>query len=497
MTGTPSLDTADLSLVLPAYNEQARLPIALERLAAFGAESGLALEIVVADDGSEDATPHIARTWESACADLPFRVRLNRIRHRGKGAAVRSGMAQAQGDVVGYCDVDLSAGPDAVEQLYRVVKGGADLVMASRGLPASELAIRQPWYRERLGRTFNVALRSLTGLPFRDTQCGLKLFRRHAADDIFRHQRLDGFAFDAEVVVLALRLGYAVEEIPIRWVHAEGSKVSLVRDSLRMGRDIVRIVRRLGKGAVHAPGVPISAAIDGFAAAEDRHCAHVAKRGLVLRAIEESGVHGPCLDLGCGTGAMLDEVGAMMPAVGIDLSLRSLGHARMRGIGALARADGDALPFREGSFGAVLALDVIEHHPRPEELLREARRVLRPDGCMVLTVPAFQWMWTYHDHLLGHYRRYTRERLVAELEAAGLEVRYATYFQSWLLPMAWVFRRVKALAGRGTRPDAWVPPGPLNKALLALAETEARYLQGHRVPFGLSVLAVAGQGTTG
>lgn len=491
MTDMPPRDTADLSLVLPAYNEQERLPLALERLAAFGAESGLAIEIVVADDGSDDATPHIARTWESACPDLPFRVRLVRIRHRGKGAAVRSGMAQTQANLVRYCDVDLSVGPDAVESLYQVVKGGSDMVMASRGLPASDLAIRQPWYRERAGRTFNLVLRKLTGLPFRDTQCGLKLFRKEAADDIFRHQRLDGFAFDAEVVVLALRLGYSVEEIPIRWVHAEGSKVSLVSDSMRMGRDIVRIVRRLGKGALYAPGIPILAAIDEFAAAEDRHCAHVAKRRLVLRAVEESGVQGPCLDLGCGTGAMLEEVGEVMPAFGIDLSLRSLGHARTRGLETLARADGDALPFPTGSFGAVLVLDVIEHHPRPEELLREARRVLCPDGCMVLTVPAFQWMWTYHDHLLGHYRRYTKARLIAELEAVGLEPERATYFQSWLLPMAWVFRKAKALAGRGTKPDSWVPPGPLNRALLAVADAESRYLSSHSVPFGLSILAVA------
>lgn len=116
---------------------------------------------------------------------------------------------------------------------------------------------------------------------------------------------------------------------------------------------------------------------------------------------------------------------------------------------------------------------------------------------MVLTVPAFQWMWTYHDHLLGNHRCYTRERLVAQLEATGFEVRCTTYFQSWLLPLAWVFRRLKAPAGRGTRPDAWVSHGLLTKALRAAAAAEARYLQGNRVPFGFSIIAVAGPGATG
>ncbi|MGH2727773.1 MAG: glycosyltransferase, partial [Actinomycetota bacterium] len=189
---------ADLALVIPCYDEQVRLPRALERLARFAREAGIELQLIVADDGSDDGTEAIARGFARRPGVSVDYVRIN---HRGKGAAVRAGMPLAHAPVVGYCDVDLSAGPDAIYDLYHHVKGGADMAIASRGLPDSVLDVRQPWYREYAGRTFNRVLRSLCRIPFRDTQCGLKLMRQEVAHGVFKHQRLDGFAFDAEVVV--------------------------------------------------------------------------------------------------------------------------------------------------------------------------------------------------------------------------------------------------------------------------------------------------------
>ncbi|MGH2687265.1 MAG: dolichyl-phosphate beta-glucosyltransferase, partial [Actinomycetota bacterium] len=297
----------DLSLVLPAYDEGARLPRALEALRTFSVERGLNVEIVVASDGSTDGTVPIAEAW--AARRIPgFAVRVVEIPHRGKGAAVRAGMREVTGPVVGYCDVDLSAGPDAIVDLRAAIEAGADVAIASRGLPESVLEVRQPWHRERAGRLFNLALRRLTRITIQDTQCGLKLFRAEVARQLFRHMRIDGFAFDAELMVLAARLGHSVKEVPVRWTHDPGSRLSFRRDSILMARDTIRIVRRLGRAEVHQPGIPALRAIDRMASSEERHWWYVAKRRLVGAMIDRSGNRGrPCLDVGCGAGAMVAE----------------------------------------------------------------------------------------------------------------------------------------------------------------------------------------------
>jgi dolichyl-phosphate beta-glucosyltransferase len=480
----------DIALVIPTYNEEQRLPRALDVLSQFLHQQGLSGQIVVADDGSSDRTRSIARDWIGSHPDGGVTVELVEIEHRGKGAAVRAGMSRARASIVGYCDADLSAGPDAIATVYRVVKDGTDLAMGSRGLPESVLPVRQPWYRERAGRTFNLILRTLSRLPYRDTQCGLKMFRYEAAREIFRHQRLEGFAFDAEVAVLALKLGYTVEEIPIVWSHAEGSRVSLVRDSFRMARDILRIVRRLGRMPVHPPGVPTERAMDRMVTSEDVHWWHVSKRSLVTGVLARERAQGPCLDVGCGGGGTALRVAERVPTYGVDLSSQALTHARSRGLRGLVRAEASALPFAEGSFGSAMALDVIEHHSRPEQMLTEVRRILRPGGLLVVTVPAFEWMWSYADHVLGHYRRYTRVQLASDLRSSGFAVERVTYFHSWLLPVAWVFRKAKALVGKTQTADDFTLPDPLNSLLLNLSRTELRYLRRRDLPFGLSVLGI-------
>lgn len=481
----------DVSLVIPTFNEVVRLPPALERLARFSEGSGLAVELIVADDGSTDATVAVAREFASARSTPELCIRVVTIAHRGKGAAVRSGLLDARAPIVGYCDVDLSAGPEAIARVYAEAKGGSDVVIASRGMAESRIDVRQPWYREQAGRVFNALLRAAADIPFRDTQCGLKMFRREAAAEIFRHQRLDGFAFDAEIVVLAVRLGFDVREVPVTWSHDSDSKVSMARDSFAMSRDIVRIVRRLREGKIHSLGVPAAVALEMMTSAEVDHWWHVAKRLLISQYWRSDSPAGRCLDVGCGGGAVLAEATASMPAFGVDLSSLALDHGHTAGIDTLVRAEAGALPFADGSFSVAFALDVLEHHPRPEQLVREIGRVLTDRGLLVVTVPAFQWMWSYADHVLGHYRRYTRPQLVDELLQVGFTVERATYFHSWLLPLAWTFRKLRAVTGRTDTADDFRVPGPLNRVLLGLSRTEQRYLVGHDLPFGLSILAVA------
>ena len=245
--------------------------------------------------------------------------------------------------------------------------------------------------------------------------------------------------------------------------------------------------------SVEAPinwGFPTTSALEQMIRSEEHHWWHVGKRELIEETIGHYACS-PCLDVGCGGGRMVALTSSAMPSFGVELSERALHAARERGVSGLAQAEAGSLPFRSGTFGTVLALDVVEHHPRPDILMEEVKRVLKDDGVVIVTVPAFQWMWSHTDHALGHYRRYTRASLVAEFDRAGLSVERATYFHSWLLLVAWTFRRFRGLFGKDEGADDFMPPAPLNRVLLGLTRAERRLLARTDLPFGLSVLAIA------
>lgn len=228
-----------ISIVVPAYNEERRLPDLLGRLEQSAAQVmgdvGLTLhEIVVVDDGSTDRTPELLRGQEH------LRV-IHFDANRGKGAAVRAGVLAAGGDLVLMTDVDMATPLDEVRKLLAAIDRGADIAIGSRALSDSQILVHQPWYREAMGRTFNVLLRALTGLSFRDTQCGFKLYRVDRVRAVFEQQRIEGFAYDAEVLVLARQRGLHVEEVPVRWSDDHRTTLSIVGAPTRMAIDLLRI----------------------------------------------------------------------------------------------------------------------------------------------------------------------------------------------------------------------------------------------------------------
>jgi dolichyl-phosphate beta-glucosyltransferase len=197
-------------------------------------------ELIVVDDGSQDRTAEIVSTFASDHAGVRL---ISYQPNRGKGHAVKVGMLDASGEFILFSDADLATPIEEVETLLRHLEAGAEVAIGSRAVAGSKLAVRQPWYRELAGRSFNLlAQRVAPGI--RDTQCGFKLFRRAAARDIFSRMEEDGFGFDAEALFIAMRLGYRVAEVPVCWVHREGSKVRLVRDSTRMFLTLLRVGRR-------------------------------------------------------------------------------------------------------------------------------------------------------------------------------------------------------------------------------------------------------------
>jgi glycosyltransferase involved in cell wall biosynthesis len=220
---------SSLSVVIPAYNEETRLPLSLEKIAAHLSETPeRPAEIVVVNDGSSDGTAAAARRLAPKLERPNLTVRvLDNPGNRGKGYSVRNGMLEGRYDWLLFTDADLSAPIEELSELERAVStNGYDIAIGSRALDRSLIGVHQPWFRETLGRIFNLAVRVSTGLPFADTQCGFKLFRREAAHKIFSRQLIERFGFDVEILYLAKKLGFRVIEVPVRWDHVEGTKVS-------------------------------------------------------------------------------------------------------------------------------------------------------------------------------------------------------------------------------------------------------------------------------
>lgn len=224
-----------LSVVIPAYNEESRLPATLDRVLDWISNRGLEFqEVIVVDDGSADSTAQVAERRRE--------VRLLRNPgNRGKGYAVRHGMLAAQGDWVLYTDADLSTPIEEADGLYcAAARAGAGIAIGSRALNRSLVTVHQPAFREYSGRAFNLVMRLLTGLPFRDTQCGFKLYRSDAAQAVFSRQKLDGFSFDVEDLYIAKQLGIRAIDVPVHWANVEGTKVS-VAQGMKSFSDLLRI----------------------------------------------------------------------------------------------------------------------------------------------------------------------------------------------------------------------------------------------------------------
>jgi len=222
-----------LSVVVPAYNEENRVGPTLRSVAAFLAARAEAFEILVVDDGSRDGTARAARD-----AGVPLRV-LALAANRGKGAAVREGILAARGERILFTDADLSTPIEDLPRLERALDRGAAVAFGSRSVPGSEVLLRQPLYRQTMGKVFNLFVRACVLPGVIDSQCGFKLFEARAARAIFAKQRLQGFSFDVEVLFLARRLGFGLAEVPVRWTNSPASRVHPVRDSLRMLRDLL------------------------------------------------------------------------------------------------------------------------------------------------------------------------------------------------------------------------------------------------------------------
>lgn len=224
----------ELSIIIPSFNEELRLPGTLEKIASYIGNAGRDTEVIVVDDGSTDRTAAVAESWRNRIPQL--RVLSNGI-NRGKGFSVRHGSLEAHGEIILFTDADLSSPIEEGEKLFDALQSH-DVAIGSRAVDRSLIEVHESIFREFAGIIFNRIVRTILWLPFVDTQCGFKAFRRERCRIIFEQQTIERFGFDPELLYLARHHGLSIKEIPVRWAHSPATKVSMLRDSVQMFLDV-------------------------------------------------------------------------------------------------------------------------------------------------------------------------------------------------------------------------------------------------------------------
>ncbi len=229
-----------LSIIIPAYNEEKRLPDTFEKVFRFFKKEGVDFEIIAVNDGSTDKTKKIIQDYQTRFRQIRL---VDDIKNRGKGHAVKQGVKQATGDLILFTDADLSTPIEEYVKLKESIVQGYDIAIGSRRIKGSDIRIKQPLHRRILGRGFGFITEILLVRGIKDTQCGFKLFRHNIAKRVFQHQRIEGFCFDAEVLFLAKKIMKAkIKELPVRWVNSAAlSKVNAGRETFRMFKDLITI----------------------------------------------------------------------------------------------------------------------------------------------------------------------------------------------------------------------------------------------------------------
>lgn len=251
-----------LSIIIPAFNEESRLPRYLSSIITYVEGRSDRCEIIVVDDGSHDVTEAVVLALTTTC---PFLRLISLGRNMGKGFAVRTGMLAAKGALRLFCDADGATPIGEIHRLEREVSAGADIVIGSRAIRQGDCRVEGTLHRKCLGMSYNLLVGLLAVRGIRDTQCGFKLFRGAVADRVFAAQTLTGFGFDVEILFLAQQWGYMIREVPVNWQEQPGGKVRLLRDSVRMLIDLVKLRWSWNAGLYRKP-----TEVDGVGANEHR-----------------------------------------------------------------------------------------------------------------------------------------------------------------------------------------------------------------------------------
>ncbi|MEO8215839.1 MAG: glycosyltransferase [Acidobacteriota bacterium] len=469
-----------LSVVIPAYNEELAIGATLQALSEYLRGTGLTFEIIVVDDGSTDQTAAVVRTASSSGSTSRL---ISLSENQGKGAALRRGVHEANGEVIAFIDADLPYSTQNLGDAIALVHSAStDIAIGARDLPASKADYSYPLLRRFMGKTFSIVVTTFLLPEIPDTQCGLKVFSAQAAQLLFTESKIGGFGFDFEVLFLAKKYGFRVERIPVSLTHRHQSKVRLIRDSVRMLLDVFR-VRLMNRQMAYRMGsrCPIcfssevttltqidqyviracgrckcrflasfpspeeleklynaadyfasTAELDrGYRTGEPTEAAARTnrRRFAILKKMVPS--QGRVLEVGAGTGLFGDFVQREYDYVGIDLADRAAREARARGL-EVYRASLSDFVNTGPSFDAVTLFHVFEHLADPHDALARIKDLLKPGGVVFLITPDTEsllcaisgrrWVsYKFPEHLI----LYSRSALIELLERSGFEIELA------------------------------------------------------------------------
>ncbi len=235
----------DLSVVIPAFNEENRIIKSLNTIDTYLSSKNLKYEIIVVDDGSTDNTPFIVKDFRKTHHNVSY---TSYGQNMGKGYAVREGVKTSKGYIILFTDADLSTPINEIEKLIETIKCGFDIAIGSRALSDSEIIVSQPFYRKTMGKIFNILVQLLIFKGIKDTQCGFKCFTNEAANEVFKRCKINGFSFDVEILLIARKLGFKIKDIPVQWINSPETRVHPVKHSLAMIKELLYIKQNEYKG---------------------------------------------------------------------------------------------------------------------------------------------------------------------------------------------------------------------------------------------------------
>lgn len=482
----------DISIIIPAYNEEKRLGLFLEQVISYCRNSEKVYEIIIVDDGSKDKTFDIAVSYKNKFPNLNV---IQISRNAGKGYAVKRGLFEATGNICLFMDADGSVAPEEIEKnIHYITEENYDIFIGSRVLTNNGQMLKVRWYRKFIGAVFNFFVHTFLNENIQDTQCGFKIFKRDIITPIFSRNYLRGFGFDVEVLYLAHKMGYKIKEGPVSWHHVGGSKINLLADSIKMFFNILQV-----RNWHYTPINPDCKYMgpDEYRYMYDLEAYHwwfVCRNNLVLHLIKSFKVSSPViLDAGCGTGMNLLAFNKIGEAFGFDISRQAVEFCLKRGLNHVIQCPIENIEYKDKKFDIITCLDVLEHVPNSHHALLELKRVLKDDGRMIITVPAFRMLWSQHDDALCHLRRYEKYSFLQELNEAGLRVeKIGYYFFTSFFAVAPIRIIRRFLGNRHTlcSDTTTLPPKLLNECMKLLFDMEIKISCHVELPFGTTLYAV-------
>jgi 2-polyprenyl-3-methyl-5-hydroxy-6-metoxy-1,4-benzoquinol methylase len=401
---------------------------------------------------------------------------------------------ESRGSVGVFMDADGSTAPDEIERnLPYLTEKGFDAFIGSRVLQSEDQVLDVRFHRKVIGLVFNSLVQTMLFTDIQDTQCGFKMLKREVVQPLFSRTYLNGFGFDIEVLYLATKMGYKIKEGPVSWRAVAGSKVNLVSDSARMFWNILQVRNW------HC--TPINK-VDQYMGPdeykfmyemEETHWWFVSHRHLAMRLIESLNLSKPkILDVGAGTGGKIQSFKKLGEVHGIDAAEKAIEFCRKRGLENVTLCTAERIDYVDHSFDVIASFDVLEHVSNPSQVLSEFNRVLKSNGHLIISVPAFRFLWSQHDEALCHFRRYEKREFAYELKEAGFKIdkmSYLFFLSFFVVAPIRLLRRLHQ--PKNACDTTTLPPKVLNRVLTKLFEFETSLSMTMGLPFGTTLYAVA------